>query len=223
MRQPIRCVVFDFDGTLVDSNSIKRGAYHEVARSLGEVSALVDKVLGTVRGDRAGILREIVWRADERRLLPATRTPGQWLDELIANYTAYCEQRIAVCEAIPGAVQALECLREWRCPLYVNSATPTAPLVKVLQLRNMDHYFDGIYGVPATKVENLQAIKRQSGVGFENMLVVGDGEEDRLAAEKVGCAFFGVTSQGGGFSVPPAAVFPDLFPLADFVMQGATR
>jgi phosphoglycolate phosphatase-like HAD superfamily hydrolase len=50
------------------------------------------------------------------------------------------------------------------------------------------------------------------------MLVVGDGEEDRLAAEKTGCAFFGIVSTGGGFSAAPRVSAPELHSLVNFVI-----
>jgi phosphoglycolate phosphatase-like HAD superfamily hydrolase len=222
VRPPIACVVFDFDGTLVDSNAIKRGTYYEVAARFGDVSALVDEVLGSVRGDRAGILAEIVRRAEERGLLPGAQTPRQWFDEALADYTAICERRILACEPIPGALDALESLRERGCPLYVNSATPMEPLARILRRRGMDHFFRGIYGAPAPKVENLHSIRRETGLPWSALLVVGDGEEDRRAAEETGCQFFGVASPGGGFGVPPAVIFPDLFALPAFVMPTIT-
>lgn len=222
MRPEICCVVFDFDGTLVDSNPIKRGAYDEVTRRFGNVRALVDETLGVARGDRAANLREILLRLDQEQMLPREKTFEQWLAVLVEDYTTLCEASIVACPAIPGALEALDRLSAGGCPLYTNSATPTEPLARLLRLRQMSHFFRGIYGATATKVENLESIRREVGLPFDAILVVGDGEEDRLAAEKTGCPFFGVASQGGGFSVPPAMVSPNLFSLPNFVMQGVT-
>jgi phosphoglycolate phosphatase-like HAD superfamily hydrolase len=86
-------------------------------------------------------------------------------------------------------------------------------------LRGLHPFFRGVYGAPAAKTENLAAIQRETGLLYSAMLVVGDGEEDRLAAEKTGCAFFGIVSTGGGFSVPLRVGAPDLHSLVNFVIS----
>jgi beta-phosphoglucomutase-like phosphatase (HAD superfamily) len=49
----IRCVAFDFDGTLVDSNAVKRQAYFEAARREDPSGQLVAAVLAELpQGDR---------------------------------------------------------------------------------------------------------------------------------------------------------------------------
>jgi phosphoglycolate phosphatase-like HAD superfamily hydrolase len=218
MNAEIRCVVFDFDGTLVDSNSIKRDAYFEVTRRFGDVRALVTETLGVARGDRAANLREILERFDREGKLPPEKSADEWLSLVVEEYAQWCEARIRASAEIPGARAALEQLAAAGFALFVNSATPTEPLRRVVQLRDLHSFFRGIYGAPAAKAENLAVIQRETGVPYSAMLVVGDGEEDRLAAEKTGCAFLGIVSTGGGFSVPPRATAPDLRSLVDFVI-----
>ncbi len=219
MPAEIRCVVFDFDGTLVDSNAIKRDAYFEVTRRFGEVRALVEDTLGVSRGDRAANLREILERLAREGKLPPEKTCAEWLSLLVGEYAEWCEARIRVSPEIPGAQSALEQLAAAGLPLFVNSATPTEPLRRVVELRSLHRFFRGIYGAPAAKTDNLAAIQRETGLPFSTFLVVGDGEEDRRAAEKTGAAFFGVISTGGGFSTPPRVTAPDLHSLADFVIS----
>ena len=40
-----RCVVFDFDGTLVQSNEIKRQAFYEVVKNIADAKPLMDEIL----------------------------------------------------------------------------------------------------------------------------------------------------------------------------------
>jgi phosphoglycolate phosphatase len=223
MDAEIRCVVFDFDGTLVDSNAIKRDAYHAVTERFGAVRDLVDETVGIARGDRAANLREIVERLAREGLLPPEKTLAEWWPLLVEEYAEWCEARIRVCPEILGATAALRQLAAAGYPLYVNSATPTEPLRRVLRLRQMDQFFRDAYGAPTPKADNLASIRSATGIPFRAMLVVGDGEEDRLAAEKTGCAFFGVISAGGGFSTPPAVSAPDLTFLSEHVLPRVSR
>ena len=215
-------VVFDFDGTLVDSNEIKRDAYFEVAAALGAVTDVVAEVLATVAGDRSRILREIVLRSAARQALPGARTAEEWSAGLVADYSAICERRIALCPAVPGSLHALQQLQAGGCRLFVNSATPLDHLAKLLQLRGMEAYFHGVFGAPAGKVENLAAIQRGEKIPFSRMLMVGDGEDDRLAAREVGCAFAGIVLHERRFQGDADLVLSDLSGLPAFVAGWST-
>ena len=55
----IRCVVFDFDGTLVDSNAIKRAAFFEAVHTVDPNGAYMEKVLQAPKpGDRFEVMGE---------------------------------------------------------------------------------------------------------------------------------------------------------------------
>ena len=77
-------------------------------------------------------------------------------------------------------------------PLYLNSKTPTKALNRLVTLRNLTHYFSGIYGAPASKLENLLHIQELTQAKQDEMLFVGDSEDDRKAAAEFGCHFAGV-------------------------------
>ena len=63
----IRCVDFDFDGTLVDSNAIKRDCFFETFTDLDPGGETVAHVLDVVQpGDHYDIVREIATRLHGR-------------------------------------------------------------------------------------------------------------------------------------------------------------
>jgi phosphoglycolate phosphatase len=213
----IRGVGFDFDGTLVQSNAIKRQAFYQTARLLGDgLDGLVDAVLRDVRGDRYAILRELATRAAAQRALPA---PGDraWPERLADEYTRICEDEITRCPVVPGAIEALEALARRGCALFINSATPTAPLVAVVARRGLSHHFRAVLGNDAGKVENLRHGLALAGATPDELLFVGDGEADRAAAAEIGCRFVGVSNEFSDFREPPAHVVSDLHGLAAYV------
>jgi phosphoglycolate phosphatase len=216
-EKPFEVVVFDFDGTLVESNAIKRQTYFEVAEALGDVADVVIEVIATVTGDRSRILREVVVRTAARQNLPGTRSVDAWSAELVANYSATCERRIVQCPAVAGAMHALPRLQASGCRLFVNSATPLTNLTRIIQLRALESFFAGLYGAPASKVDNLTAIQQTTDVPFHRMLMVGDGEDDRQAAREVGCAFVGIVLEERRFRGDADLVLSDLSDLLNFV------
>lgn len=211
----IRCVAFDFDGTLVESNAIKRQSFFDVVSEADPDGELVAHVLDVVRpGDRFDVLRVVAERLHERAGFPAE--PGveelsrRWVDA----YTARCEEAISQCPEIPGATAALEWLGERGLPCYVNSATPEEPLRRVLALRSIARQIRLCLGRPADKVENLATICADAGAGPEELLFVGDGEDDRSAALEFGCPFAAVVRPGPKrFDAPPKICIDDLHAL----------
>ena len=77
-------------------------------------------------------------------------------------------------------------------PLYLNSRTPTKALNRLVTLRHLTHYFSGIYGASASKLENLGHIQELAQAKPNEILFVGDSEDDWEAAAELGCHFAGV-------------------------------
>ncbi len=188
----IGCIVFDFDGTLVISNHIKRQAFYEVTHSYDPSGSTVTHILKQYPDkDRHGLFLEIVRELFAKDLIAKHQSledlGAQWTEA----YTLYCEQAIATCEEIPGASETLQWIFQQHIPMYINSRTPTSTLKRLVTLRSFNRYTSGIYGAPATKSENLRQIHNLTGAKPKDMLFVGDSEDDRTAAHEVGCLLSG--------------------------------
>ena len=191
----IKCVVFDFDGTLVDSNEIKRETFFEIARPwdpTGEVVAAVFERWPAA--DRYAKTRRIAEALIDRKLLPADASLEDWASRLADDYTARCEAAIARCREMPGTTAALERLSDTGRLLFINSATPAIPLRQLMALRNWGHFFQAVYGAEATKAENLLNIARATGAERTEMVHVGDQLDDQNGAEQFGCHFVAMTA-----------------------------
>ena len=67
----IKCIVFDFDGTLVKSNKIKHQLFFEVAKAHGGTDCIVDDVIKEKAGeDRYAIFGEIANRVVKEMAFP---------------------------------------------------------------------------------------------------------------------------------------------------------
>ncbi|MEO6201887.1 MAG: HAD hydrolase-like protein [Nitrospirales bacterium] len=189
----IACVAFDFDGTLVDSNQVKVQSFYKIVEDYDPSGCTVTEVLQRCTDkDRYGITRELAREFKAKGLIPppiSTEVLGlQWAE----TYTAACETAIVRCQEVPGASRILSWLLNEGIPLYLNSKTPTKALNRLVTLRNLTHYFSGIYGTPASKLENLRHIQELTQAKPDEMLFVGDSEDDLEAAGTFGCHFAGV-------------------------------
>ena len=201
----IRCVAFDFDGTLVDSNEIKRGGFFEIFSAYAGSPAVVDRILRDHPDEnRSGVCTRVHAELEARAEMTLPDATA-----FIEAYSKLCDDRVTGCPAVPGALRALEGLA---LPLYVDSATPEEPLQRVVELRGWAHFFRGVFGQPASKVDNLSRIASREGLETAEILLVGDGPPDREAALEFGCAYLGYQQKDAGLSVHPR-----LGPLAPLV------
>lgn len=184
----IRHVVFDFDGTLVRSNHIKRQAFYDAAAELDGAAEILDALFTEgFDGDRYAVVEALARRLAERGI---TVEP----EELAADYTRRCRQGIAAAPEVPGATAALERLAAEDVRLYLVSATPQQALEEVVADRRLDRAFARILGAPPAKPAHLRALV-ESGVPVDELAIVGDGRDDQQAARAIGCRFVAVDDQ----------------------------
>lgn len=210
----IRCVVFDFDGTLVDSNEIKRDAFFAVARPWDVSGELVAEVFERwPAADRYEKTYKIAEGLISRSLLPKDSSVNEWAARLANEYTTQCESAIASCAEIPGASQLLSELVDNGYLLFVNSATPGEPLRQLLKLRNWNHFFQAVYGAEASKADNLGTISSKTGATQNEIVHIGDQLDDRQATEQFGCHFVAMAVDNMSLAEKSLFIIQDLWAL----------
>lgn len=205
------CIVFDFDGVLVDSNAVKRRAYYDALADIRGAADAITEVLSAPaaeQSDRYSTLARVVSLLRDRDLLNA-QDPARLAAERAERYTAICDRELALCDEIPGASRMLATLSQ-SLPLYVNSATPESILRTTVAGRGWTSFFRDTLGAPVTKADNLRRIALAEGIQAHQMLFVGDSEIDRVAAGQAGCPFVGVVIEEGRFEAPVQQVVTNL-------------
>lgn len=178
-----RCVVFDFDGVLVNTNATKRQAYFDVLRAAGVPDQLIDQAIRDRFDDgRTAVMAEAFRLAG----LDAART-----DAVVQQYAAIWEEAAANGPEMPGASAVLGHL-SGLVPLYVASATPEVALRRSIERRGWSGLLRGVLGRPATKMENVRRILDREGVLPSHLVLVGDRRSDLQAARAVHCRFIGL-------------------------------
>ena len=190
----IKVIAFDFDGTLIDSNQLKYDAYYKLFPSDDFHKRIITEVLGEIfEESRYAILKEIMRRVNsitgnEYELDNRVRELATEYNDLVVDGTKRCREK-------PGAKEVLESLSK-RYNLYLNSTTPETSLKDIVKHRNWEDFFCDIFGYPNEKTSVILEIIKRESVNPGNLLVVGDGESDRISAYKVGCFFCYVNQEG---------------------------
>jgi len=187
----ISTVVFDFDGTLVDSNAIKRRGFFDVVADEPASAVRMQAALTTVQGDRQAIFESYV----ASRSVSGLKGPDA--DALVLRYSDYVDARVSEAPEMPGASEMLRGLQQAGLRVFISSATPQANLASIVERRRWRDWCDGLYGQPNRKPDTLRTICGQLGMDTCSIAVVGDGADDLESAMSIGCRFFPVGEARG--------------------------
>lgn len=182
-RTPFDVVVFDFDGTLVQSADVKRLAFFKIFP--GEYASAVSAVLERdPEGSRTRVIPAMIVEAKKNGL----PTGALRVDDLIEAYAGRVAAGVAEAPEVPGATEALKLVSE-QANVYVASTTPHSELLRHLERRDWTKWVREAYGFPAKKPDVVKSLLDRHHCPPPRLLVVGDGETDEVAARSNKCAF----------------------------------
>jgi len=197
-------LVFDFDGTLVDSNRVKRQAYFEIFQGLNQdATDVVQMVLSrNPTGNRYDTISRVVEHLTKIGCLRRCTSVPEYVRQYAEDYNKICEEYASTCRTIGEADETLPQLAE-HYPLHINSATPQAPLSRIVARRGWTHWFQAVYGGPATKADILRRIATEGGYSRNDVFMIGDDDQDAVGAGEFGCRFIGIAHETSRFNTSP--------------------
>jgi len=205
--------IFDFDGTLIDSDHVKRECFFTVISHIHRGKDIMRQILDESTGEsRVEIFGRFVGLLGDQRMQDSV--------SLVKKYTVLTEDALEQVQEISGATAFLQAINRRDKDAFLVSATPVQTLKNILRARGMLHYFKGVFGVPGTKVDNVKGILSKGKWVPDEGVFFGNSIGDFEAATATGVPFVGV-NYGSEQDVAPRDVittfdeytsrYPDLF------------
>jgi len=181
-----RHILFDFDGVLVESNSIRIEGFAEL---FGDLTAQDKATFMTFVRANGGLSRYGKIRYLYENILEQPISDDE-LKTLAAQYSRLVMHKIIEATPVPGAMEFLDQFGD-RFNLAVVSGSDQEELRAVCQVRGIDHYFQAILGSPKEKRQNITELLSSCGWAPGACVYVGDAANDRDAAAEAGVDFIG--------------------------------
>lgn len=170
--------IFDCDGVILDSNKLKIDAMQNALASIINDS---EKVNACVNYFRNNFGRSRFHHVDvfvEQFLLLDDTSKNKVKDDILHAYSSQCKSLYLKAKLTPGFIEFISHLNGKK---YIASGSEQQELREVFKARNLNNYFDGIYGSPTKKSDLVANILQLTA--SDNAIMFGDAISDLEAAQ----------------------------------------
>lgn len=180
-------VIFDLDGTLVDSSPDIRNAINHVLEPFGVPPVSIEETQELVGEGATRLMEKII----ESRSLSVA------VSELLPSFLAYYgDHLLDMTTVYPGVVDTLEALNGIRKAVVTNKHDDLS--IHTLERVGLARYFDLVVGsetAPAKKPSPLPVLHvlERFGVSLDRAVIVGDSTCDVEAGKSAGIGVVAVT------------------------------
>lgn len=186
----IKAIIFDFDGVILESATIKTDAFAEVVQDYPREQA---EAFVQYHMSHMGISRHVKFRYFIEEILHESYNDEK--EQVLADkFSAIVFDKVMCCDYVPGAREFLE--RNYqKYDFYIATGTPEEEMLQILDGRDLRKFFKGVYGTPGKKEDIAANILEINHYSPEEVIFVGDAETDLKAANQNDIHFVGRNTQ----------------------------
>jgi len=183
---------WDFDGVILDSNSVREYGFKKVLENFEEKQ--VNQLLDFHRKN-GGLSRYVKFRFFYEEVLKQAVT-AEKIDELAASFSEIMmEELIKPKYLIKEAVVFIE-QHATKIPMYIVSGSDQTELRFLCEKLSLSDHFKGIYGSPIPKIQLVKTILEENATIIPaQSCLIGDSHNDWEAAQVNKLDFIGYNNE----------------------------
>jgi len=170
--------IFDCDGVILDSNQLKIDAMQNALASIINDSIRVNACVDYFRNNFGRSRFHHVDVFVEQFLLLDDTAKNNVKDDILQAYSSQCKSLYLQAQLTPGFIDFINQLNGKK---YIASGSEQQELREVFKARNLDVYFDDIFGSPTKKSDLVTNILQLTN--SDNAIMFGDAISDLEAAQ----------------------------------------
>lgn len=178
-------IVFDCDGVLVDSNTIKSDAFEETLEGEDEQAI---QVFLNYHAQNGGVPRRVKFEWFYGVYLKR-ENHSTLVEEALNRFKVILKSRLAKAQLIPGVEDYLKMINSSEKKCFVISAAADDELVWLLKEKSIYRYFDKVLGSGKSKQQHLSDLIDANLINAKSSLFFGDSQADYMAAKFYGLTF----------------------------------
>lgn len=191
--QKAKAIIFDFDGTILESMDVKTKAFAVLfggyPEKINEIVALHTSHGGMSRFEKfekihSDILNEPL--SEEKK------------QELSNQFSQLVYQGVLSSPFVEGAKEFLD-KYQGKLPMFIASGTPDSEIKSLVKDKELGQYFKDVLGSPAKKSEIISKILKDFNFQPQDVIFVGDAIDDYEGAKAAGVKFVWCTKENNPF------------------------
>ena len=192
INQPFEALVFDLDGTLIDSAPDVRACVNRVLSGIGRRELTLDETKDMVGWGGRVLMEKALAKTGDKG---SEAEVDAALEGFLKTYAQHPAEHSII---FPGVISALEAFRAAGVRMGICTNKPTATTPPVLKAMGLDGFFDVVScgdAVPHKKPDgrHVRLVVEELGATIETAAMVGDSENDITAAINAGVRSVAVT------------------------------
>jgi phosphoglycolate phosphatase len=190
--QQIKLLIFDLDGTLIDSRRDLVNSVNAALRSLGRYELPSDEIAAMVGDGAPTLVRRALGDTVDEVLLK------RGLEFFLSYYREHKLDYTRLYDGIPEALETLRGANGTRCVMSVLTNKPVNPSRAIVQALGIAEKFASVYGGNSFETKKpdplgINTILAETGVRADQAVMIGDSAVDMLTGRAAGTWTCGVS------------------------------